>query len=129
MMLGHLLNCLNRKTIRKIETMKNLKNTLTVAATLAQHLPGNTPWEIAAFVEDLDKMGAALRRRYEAQCSYEWANTEAYEKRTDKMEAKLQNMATEFVKGTSIGVKLQRDPRGWPVVIGICGSEFYLGGR
>ena len=106
--------------------MKNLKNNLTVAAALAQHMPHKKPCEIASFIEDLDKMGAALNRRYLASCNHKWATTEAYEKRTDKMEDKLCKMVADF---SGVVVTLQRDPRGWPVVITIDDCDFYLGGR
>ena len=95
---------------------------LTHAARIAAECPELSPHRIATTVRDLQKLAASLRKRYEAACSYEWANTPAYERRTERMEAK----AAEFAPFNTMGrltVEHQRDPRGWPLILKLRGVE------
>lgn len=74
-------------------------------------------------VRKLAKIARSLQRRYEAACSYEWANTPAYERRTERLEAQ----AVQIGEALGVTVELQRDPRGWPLIIKHFGHEVRLG--
>lgn len=97
---------------------------LEVAVTLGREHPDLTAYRIAAAVHDLARLGRQLHRRYEASCSYEWACTDRYERQTERLEAKV----SERAKAVGIAVELQRDPRGWPLILRIAGQEHRLGG-
>ena len=97
---------------------------LEVAVLLAHQNPEATPYRIARAVHDLQKMGQQLHRRYEAACSYPSASTEDYEKRTTRLEDKAHDTAAN----ARIALAYQRDPRGWPLIITINGSEHRIGG-
>lgn len=107
-------------------------------STLTAYLTaqGTPPREAAQTIHEAHRLAKALHARYEAQCSYEWANTPEYEKRTDKLEAKL--CATLEAAGFSsyetppsngLHYALQRDPRGWPLILSISGRVDYVGGE
>ena len=71
----------------------------------------------------LQKLAAALHRRYEAKVSAEDAQAPAYDEKTLSLEKEA------FRLSESIGLKLglQKDPRGWPFVFRIGDSEYRLG--
>ncbi len=75
-------------------------------------------YEIPRAVAKLQRIASSLHKRYEAACSYEWANTEAYEKRTERLEWK----AGELAEAIGVQVEFQRDPRGWPMSIKTLGG-------
>lgn len=92
---------------------------LELAAMLGEYHKGAlTPFRIASNVEQLVKLARSLHRRYEAMCNYQWANTEAYERRTERLEART------VAIGEAIGVTVehQRDPRGWPLIVRVPGN-------
>lgn len=71
----------------------------------------------------------ALHARYEADCSYQWADTDKYRKATDNLERKIVNAIEQiasvtFKKGHQnfLVVEFQHDPRGWPVTIKTTGD-------
>jgi len=71
----------------------------------------------------LARMAESLRKRYEATCSYPWANTPAYEKRTETAERKL------LAEVAALGLHgyLQSDPRGATLYVDsqpICGTDY-----
>lgn len=112
----------------------------TLAVALDRHLGGNPSNNPAQTIHSAHRLAKALRARYEAQCSYEWANTPAYEKRTEKLEAKLCAMleAAGFVRvdywkevmpRDRLAYALQRDPRVWPLILSIGGRVDRVGGE
>lgn len=91
---------------------------------IAENMNKNTFDEAIPFVDYLNRAGATLHTRYENQCSYEWACTEKYEGATDKREKTLLKNASEFgftvtddvnEKRPGSFIRLQGDPRGWPI--------------
>lgn len=64
-------------------------------------------------VEALAFLGRKLKLRYENTCSYEWANTPAYEKATDRLEA----LARELAASAGLNIYLQGDPRGATIYV------------
>jgi hypothetical protein len=71
--------------------------------------PVEVPLEnLLAGLRILARKGASLRRRYEAQCSYPWANTDAYLARTERQE----NAARDLAERLGLCVDFQHDPRG-----------------
>ncbi len=96
---------------------------MELAALVMQDVPGSKLYQVIDAVYDLQRLARSLHRRYEAQCSYQWADTAAYSTRTDNMEAKAVKIGAEI----GIAVELQRDPRGWPVIVKIAGREVRLG--
>lgn len=74
-------------------------------------------------VRQLAKIARSLHGRYEAACSYEWANTPAYERRTERLEVH----AAQIGEALGVTVEHQRDPRGWPVIVKGFGHELRLG--
>ena len=95
---------------------------LTHVARIAAECPELSPHRVATTVMDLQRMAASLHKRYEAACSYEWANTPAYERRTERMEAKAAAFAPFQTMG-KLTVEHQRDPRGWPLILKLRGVE------
>jgi hypothetical protein len=94
--------------------------------------------EIIPFVDYLQRQGALLHTRYENQCSYAWACTEEYEAKTEKLENTLLKNAKAFgfaetrdvnEKSSLAFIRLQRDPRGWPIELIINGRSIRLGGK
>ena len=68
-------------------------------------------------MHDLARVGRQLHNRYEASCSYAWACTKRYEARTDRLEAAAQALAA----AVNVRSELQRDPRGWPLILQLAG--------
>lgn len=93
---------------------------LTICAEIAQALPTIPAYRIACAVQAAQKIAASLHRRYEAACSYSYANTDAYERRTERLEAKA---ADCFRAVPGVAVEHQRDPRGWPLILKLDGKE------
>ena len=80
-------------------------------------------YTIVQGVQKLASIAKALHKRYENSCSYQWACTDKYEKRTDTLEGQAVQVGQEM--GITIG--LQRDPRGWPLIARIGMIEHRLG--
>lgn len=57
--------------------------------------------------------GEELRRRWAAECNYEWANSETYGRGTLALEYEVLGMADRF----GLSIAIQRDPRGCPVYV------------
>jgi len=74
-------------------------------------------------VAKLGKLASSLHKRYEADCSYQWADTDQYRARTAKLEAQAQAIAKEM----AIGLEFQRDPRGYPFIVKLGNYETRLG--
>lgn len=81
------------------------------------------PAHVRMVVMDLAKYARMLHKRYEAECSYDWANKDKYQKRTKTIEAKVQ----EIAKNNSLNIQFQKDPRGWPLIVMVDGREYRLG--
>lgn len=95
---------------------------LDITALITRHYPHSKPFVVRRVVSDLARHARSLHNRYEAACSYEWANTDKYQARTDYIEGLVMGIAED--NGLTIG--FQRDPRGWPLVIKIDGQDYYL---
>lgn len=78
---------------------------------------------VVQVVQKLASAAKSLHRRYEASCSYPWANTDAYEAKTERMEENAVSLAAEL----GLTLWLQRDPRGWPFIINIGMFQHRLG--
>src|ERR1700761_5474965 len=68
---------------------------------------------LAGKVHQLVKLARGLHKRYEAACSYQWATTEKYSKRTGTMEHEAMHLAMDL----GLEIEFQSDPRGWPVIL------------
>lgn len=66
-------------------------------------------------VQALAKAAKSLQKRYENECSYEWADTDAYRKRTENLEKKAAELFKSLGLPESCTMELQGDPRGWPL--------------
>lgn len=87
---------------------------LSHAVRIAQELPGASPHRIANTLQNLQIIAASLHRRYEAACSYEWANTDKYIRATERLEGKALVTATAI---PGLSLEFQHDPRGWPLIL------------
>ena len=98
------------------------ENLLYVVALCAQRLPDTAPLRIARDLAKLQRLAVTLRKRYEAECSYGWANAEKYTRDTERHEVKA------VVIASSLGLKteLQRDPRGCAIKLFIAEREEVL---
>lgn len=74
--------------------------------------PDGNPAEV---LRALARRGERLRRRWENECSYEWACTPEYERGTERAEEILRAEAARL----GLTLYLQTDPRGAPVYV--CG--------
>lgn len=93
---------------------------LTLCAEIVRMSPTLPTYRAVRAVQDLQRVAARLHRRYEAACSYEWAATEAYERRTERLEADAASIAANL---PGLTVEPQRDPRGWPLILKMNGVE------
>lgn len=78
-------------------------------------------------VQALAKGARSLHKRYENECSYQWADTDAYRKRTENLEKKLAALFAELNLPDNCTMEIQGDPRGWPLIFTIDGREHRLG--
>ena len=93
---------------------------LILAARLGRACPTLPAVTVADTVHGLARLAASLHRRYEAACSYQYANTEKYERATERREAKARDLAAKI---PGLTVEHQRDPRGWPLILKLDGEE------
>lgn len=113
------------------QKQEDLAQLLYLATLLAPEGPTN-PWGNATKLVRLQSFGRALRKRFEAACSYEWANTDAYAKRTDKLVANARELFASLAWSDTKRPKLEinRDPRGAALKVtvtrGQYSREFYL---
>lgn len=78
-------------------------------------------------IETLVKAQRRLRRRYENECSYEWANTDAYRATTERLEARCMTWGSQLAATLGVGaLQLQGDPRGGSLIFKIGARELYL---
>jgi hypothetical protein len=68
---------------------------------------------LVSVVEYLAKAGMRLQRRYENECSYEWADTPEYEAGTRRAEERIRKAAA----AAGLQVYIQGDPRGAAVYV------------
>lgn len=75
---------------------------------------------------ELESLAKALRKRFEAICSYPWANEEKYLARTDRMIARAEQLLILMC----VGGEINRDPRGAAIKLFVDTPdgkrEFYL---
>ena len=116
----------------------------TAVSSLAEST-GENGFDIVPFVDYLQRASATLHSRYENLCNgfpfdKDGSYTESYESKTDKMEKTLMRRAAEKgfqecgqyeidEKKKGLFIALQRDPRGWPLILKIDGQEVRLGGK
>ena len=106
---------------------------------------GKNGFDLIPFIDSLQRAGAALHTRYENECNgFPFDNDGSfaakYEAATERREDSLLKLAATMgfmecasfetdEKKTGLFIALQRDPRGWPVVLVIEGREYRLGGK
>lgn len=95
---------------------------LELTGAILRDIPESKLYVVTRAVYDLQKIAGQLHKRYEAACSYEYANTDRYNKRTENLESKAVSIGKEI--GVTIGH--QRDPRGWPLIVAIGNEEHRL---
>jgi len=91
-----------------------IEQCLFLAAKIGREQAGIQPYEIAKNIAKLQKIASSLHKRYEADCSYQWADTEEYRARTERLELHAGEIV-ELLGTPKIKLKLQRYPRGWPI--------------
>lgn len=102
---------------------------LCIAAMLR---PDGVPnyWTNALKLSRLESLARQLRSRFEAQCSYEWANTEKYEKRTETLVKEAQTLFANLSGPGKRSMEVNRDPRGCALKVtihdGIHSKQFAL---
>jgi hypothetical protein len=97
---------------------------LELTVVVARDAPKVGPYRIARAIHDLQQIGRQLHRRYEASCSYQWADTDAYELRTERLQKKAFLIAGE----AGFSIEHQTDPRGWPIIVKTSQGDFRIGG-
>lgn len=98
------------------------ENLTDIAIKLGQFYPHRQARLLSTNLCKLAKLARSLRKRYENDCNYQWADTDEYRART----AELQKKTIEL--GYEIGVKVehQQDPRGAPVCLRFNNAEYWL---
>ena len=66
---------------------------------------------VGALASKLIRAASSLHKRYEAECSYEWADTDEYRAATERKEAAVSKLLAPY----GIGVTFNGDPRGAPI--------------
>ena len=99
--------------------------------------------EVLPLVDELQKQGAALHTRFENLCNgFPWdkdgTHTARYEAATDNKEARLICLCADHgialtrdvnEKREGVFLRIQSDPRGWPIALHVSGREYRLGGK
>lgn len=67
-------------------------------------------------VQALAKAAKSLHKRYENECSYEWADTDRYRKRTENLERHIAELFAGLKLPSDCTMEIQGDPRGWPLI-------------
>ena len=106
----------------KTHQIQNLLELATEIARAQKPSQAKT-FEIPRTLMKLQKIAVSLHKRYEADCSYQWADTDAYRARTERLEFK----AGELVEALGLKIQHQRDPRGWPLILNVAGAERRIG--
>ena len=94
------------------------ENLLTITAIVSRQ-SGHAPVLVARNLAKLQRIAVSLRKRYEAACSYQWADNDAYRART----ASLQQKAVMLGQEIGLDIKHQEDPRGAPLSFTLRGGE------
>lgn len=126
-------------------TRKYINEAKTHAVKLLSDAMPEKDWfsDVIPFVDYLQRAGATLHTRYENQCNgFPWDQdgefTEKYDKATEKRENTLLSKAQEFglvvtrdvnERRDGAFIRLQTDPRGWPVELIVNGRSTRLGGK
>lgn len=97
---------------------------LEAAVLAARQNPDTSAYRLARSIHDMHKLGRMLHRRYEADCSYPYADTIKYRKRTTILEDHVCDAAA----AARLTVGFQRDPRGWPLILAFGSTEIRVGG-
>lgn len=66
-------------------------------------------------IDQLQKIGKTLHRRYEDNCNGDISKTDIDEEGFDTVAAKLQKQADDIAANVGLYVYHQTDPRGWPL--------------
>ena len=104
----------------------NTQQVEAMAQFVAEYVKTYPDCKIYNVVRDamaLQKIAVSLHKRYESACSYEWAGTEKYEKRTETLE----NKASAIAAGLGVTIGFQHDLRGWPMILKTGPYETRLG--
>lgn len=110
----------------------------TVATgAIIRTMPDKMPIHASRIVDYFQRAGAYLHTRYECSCNgmdrQGRVTGKAFIARTDKLEHSL--LANAQLYGFSVvpdeapSIALQRDPRGWPIILTLQGREYRLGGK
>ena len=65
------------------------------------------------------RSATSLHKRFEAECSYQWADTDKYRNRTQRLIGKI----LEKAKIYQMTMEINQDPRGAPLKITTCKGE------
>lgn len=76
---------------------------------LARGVPNMSVEDILWFA----RSASTLHKRFEAECSYQWADTDKYRDRTQKLVERVRTKAREY----QMGIEINQDPRGAPLKI------------
>jgi hypothetical protein len=68
-------------------------------------------------IDQLQKIGKTLHKRYEDNCNGDISETDIDEEGTDTVAAKLQKQADAIAANVGLYVYHQTDPRGWPLYV------------
>lgn len=98
---------------------------ISLALTLARECEFDNDKSLIILVQELNRLGLRLRRRYEQTCTFEWANTAKYLLYTEKLEKKIKIIQEEWAH-TGIEIELQTDPRGLALTIRTPKGEYHL---
>lgn len=86
-------------------------------------------WRVATRLVQLKALARALRKRFANECSYQWADTDKYRARTERM-CEQAHEVFGLVASPACTMEINRDPRGAAIHIevktGIYGRDFYL---
>lgn len=94
----------NRKQVAAIRLAESVANLIDQTGQPRQL----SMFDLAPTVVLWAKKGESLRKRYENECSYEWADTEDYRKGTERAE----KMLVGWVKELGLHAFIQGDCRG-----------------
>lgn len=116
----------------------------TAARAISEALPHLDVFrEVLPLVDQIQRQGAALHTRFENQCNgfpfdKDGSYAARYDAATERKESKvIQLCADQGIelthdvneKRAGVFLMLQRDPRGWPIVLFVTGREYRLGGK
>jgi len=100
-------------------------NLLSVAMALAEGRGGRS-YGNCMRLGKLESMAIALSKRYEAACSYQWADTDKFRAATERLELRIKAVVSGFDDKHRVTCELQGDPRGSSLKLSINGLEYRL---